>query len=162
MFEAARAGAAAYVRAGVEPAELAEVGRRVARGEYVINLMVVEVPGVAHRLLAEFRGLAGWPADPRASAFAPLSDREGQILASISEGRTNKEVAQALSISEQTVKNHMSSILRKLSLNDRTQAVVHAIRMGWISLTPNPPTDGSAARPGSQGQKAGTESTRIG
>jgi DNA-binding NarL/FixJ family response regulator len=47
---------------------------------------------------------------------------------------TNKQVAYALSISEQTVKNHMSSILRKLAVNDRTQAVVHAMRQGWIKM----------------------------
>ena len=52
----------------------------------------------------------------------------------IAQGMTNKQVAYALSISEQTVKNHMSSILRKLSVNDRTQAVVYAMRQGWIRM----------------------------
>jgi DNA-binding NarL/FixJ family response regulator len=57
-----------------------------------------------------------------------------EILDNIAQGMTNKQVAYALSISEQTVKNHMSSILRKLSVNDRTQAVVYAIRQGWIRM----------------------------
>jgi DNA-binding NarL/FixJ family response regulator len=75
--------------------------------------------------------------------FAPLSPREVQILDNIAQGKTNKEVAYSLAISEQTVKNHMSSILRKLSVNDRTQAVVYAMRQGWIS---GPPRQGSVER----------------
>ena len=69
-----------------------------------------------------------------APIFAPLSPREVEILDNIAQGMTNKQVAYALSISEQTVKNHMSSILRKLSVNDRTQAVVYAMRQGWIRM----------------------------
>ena len=69
-----------------------------------------------------------------APIFAPLSPREVEILDNIAQGMTNKQVAYALSISEQTVKNHMSSILRKLSVNDRTQAVVYAMRQGWIKM----------------------------
>ena len=61
-----------------------------------------------------------------------LTDREHEVATWVMRGMTNKEVAYALAISEQTVKNHMSSILRKLSVNDRTQAVVYAIRQGWI------------------------------
>jgi DNA-binding NarL/FixJ family response regulator len=57
-----------------------------------------------------------------------------EILDNIAQGMTNKQVAYALSISEQTVKNHMSSILRKLAVNDRTQAVVYAMRQGWIKM----------------------------
>lgn len=74
---------------------------------------------------------------PRApSIFAPLSPREIEVLNIVTGGMTNKEIAHALSLSEQTVKNHMTSILRKLSVNDRTQAVVYAIRQGWIELPP--------------------------
>ena len=141
MFEAVRAGAGAYVPAGVRPDELAHVIRRVARREYLINDQVASDPLVASRVLAEFRGLDVYPSATHGSPFAPLSLREGEILGAIAGGRSNKEVAQFLSISEQTVKNHMSSILRKLSLNDRTQAVVHAIRQGWISITPGTDVD---------------------
>ena len=88
-------------------------------------------PGAQEALLAEFRELSVY--GPGSSkVFAPLSPREVQILDNIAQGMTNKEVAYTLAISEQTVKNHMSSILRKLSVNDRTQAVVYAIRQGWI------------------------------
>ena len=74
------------------------------------------------------------PGQDAAPIFAPLSPREVEILDNIAQGMTNKQVAYALSISEQTVKNHMSSILRKLSVNDRTQAVVYAMRQGWIRM----------------------------
>ena len=66
--------------------------------------------------------------------IAERARREVEILDNIAQGMTNKQVAYALSISEQTVKNHMSSILRKLSVNDRTQAVVYAMRQGWIRM----------------------------
>ena len=66
--------------------------------------------------------------------FGPLSPREMDILEQITIGRSNKEVAVYLGISRQTVKNHMTSILRKLSVNDRTQAALYAVRRGWIRL----------------------------
>jgi DNA-binding NarL/FixJ family response regulator len=66
--------------------------------------------------------------------FVPLSPREMEILQLIARGYSNKEVAHELGISRQTVKNHMTSILRKLSVNDRTQAALYALRRGWIRL----------------------------
>ncbi len=102
-------------------------------GEYLINDKVFSKPAVASRVLKEFRELAVYGQDA-APIFAPLSPREVEILDNIAQGMTNKQVAYALSISEQTVKNHMSSILRKLSVNDRTQAVVYAMRQGWIRM----------------------------
>jgi DNA-binding NarL/FixJ family response regulator len=107
--------------------------RRVASGEYLINDKVFAKPAVASRVLKEFRELAIYGQEA-APIFAPLSPREVEILDNIAQGMTNKQVAYALSISEQTVKNHMSSILRKLSVNDRTQAVVYAMRQGWIRM----------------------------
>ena len=83
----------------------------------------------------EQQGFGGYNYGQEAAPiFAPLSPREVEILDNIAQGMTNKQVAYALSISEQTVKNHMSSILRKLSVNDRTQAVVYAMRQGWIRM----------------------------
>ena len=73
------------------------------------------------------------------SAFAPLSARETQILEAIAQGLTNNEVGAALGITEQTVKNHVSSILRKLAVNDRTQAVLYALRKSWITISDEPP-----------------------
>ncbi|HYK94587.1 MAG TPA: response regulator transcription factor [Candidatus Dormibacteraeota bacterium] len=133
LFASIKAGAAAFVIKDISPDDLVHVIRRVSQGEFLINDKVFSKPAVASRVLKEFRELAvyGQEAQP---IFAPLSPREVEILDNIAQGMTNKQVAYALSISEQTVKNHMSSILRKLAVNDRTQAVVYAMRQGWIKM----------------------------
>ena len=133
LFASIKAGAAAFVIKDISPEDLIHVIRRVSQGEFLINDKVFSKPAVASRVLKEFRELAvyGQEAQP---IFAPLSPREVEILDNIAQGMTNKQVAYALSISEQTVKNHMSSILRKLAVNDRTQAVVYAMRQGWIKM----------------------------
>ena len=82
----------------------------------------------------------------KAEAFipSPLTSRETEILGHIASGYINKQIASKLGISEQTIKNHMSSILRKLDVNDRTQAVVLAMHNGWVSSQvgePSEPTD---------------------
>lgn len=134
-FNALQAGAAAYRSKEISPKDLVDILRRVARGEYVINDVVLEEPKVASRLLSQFRNL---PQDLSATPdadfplFTPLSEREIEVLERIAAGGSNKEIADTLRISTQTVKNHISSILRKLSLNDRTQAVLYALRRGWI------------------------------
>ncbi len=133
LFDAIKAGAAAFILKDVGPDDLVTIIRRVHNGEYLINDKVFARPSVASRVLKEFRELAVYGQDA-APVFAPLSPREVEILDNIAQGMTNKQVAYALSISEQTVKNHMSSILRKLSVNDRTQAVVYAMRQGWIRM----------------------------
>lgn len=145
-FNALQAGAADYRSKDVNPKELADVLRRVARGEYVIN-DVVEKPKVASRLLSQFRSLTqdfSASDENDFSLFQPLSDREIEVLERIASGGSNKEIADTLGISTQTVKNHISSILRKLSLNDRTQAVLYALRRGWIetpdAIRSSPPT----------------------
>ncbi|HJW22848.1 MAG TPA: response regulator transcription factor, partial [Candidatus Limnocylindrales bacterium] len=133
LFASIKAGAAAFAIKDISPEDLVHVVRRVSDGEFLINDKVFSKPAVASRVLKEFRELAvyGQEAQP---IFAPLSPREVEILDNIAQGMTNKQVAYALSISEQTVKNHMSSILRKLAVNDRTQAVVYAMRQGWIKM----------------------------
>ncbi|NJD29994.1 MAG: response regulator transcription factor [Chloroflexi bacterium] len=133
LFASIKAGAAAFIIKDISPEDLIHVIRRVSAGEFLINDKVFSKPAVASRVLKEFRELAiyGQEAQP---IFAPLSPREVEILDNIAQGMTNKQVAYALSISEQTVKNHMSSILRKLAVNDRTQAVVYAMRQGWIKM----------------------------
>jgi DNA-binding NarL/FixJ family response regulator len=133
LFDAIKAGAAAFILKDISPEDLVTIIRRVNTGEYLINDKVFSKPAVASRVLKEFRELAVYGQEA-APIFAPLSPREVEILDNIAKGMTNKQVAYALSISEQTVKNHMSSILRKLSVNDRTQAVVYAMRQGWIRM----------------------------
>jgi two-component system, NarL family, response regulator DegU len=134
-FNALRAGAAAYYSKDISSVQLAQIIRRVARGEYVINEVMFDEPKVAQRILSQFRDInrgVTTEADVDFSLFSPLSDREIEVLEKIASGSSNKEIADTLSISTQTVKNHISSILRKLSLNDRTQAVIYALRRGWI------------------------------
>jgi DNA-binding NarL/FixJ family response regulator len=133
LFDAIRSGAAAFILKDVGPDDLVTIIRRVAAGEFLINDKVFARPAVATRVLKEFRELAVYGQDA-APIFAPLSPREVEILDNIAQGMTNKQVAYQLSISEQTVKNHMSSILRKLAVNDRTQAVVYAMKQGWIRV----------------------------
>lgn len=134
-FNALRAGAAAYYSKDISPATLAEALRRVARGEYVINDVMFEDPRIAARILNQFRDLHASVEEEDSvdfTLFSPLSEREIEVLERIAQGESNKKIADSLSISTQTVKNHISSILRKLSLNDRTQAVLYALRRGWI------------------------------
>jgi DNA-binding NarL/FixJ family response regulator len=128
----------------VDPGDLLSVIGRVVRGEFPINDVVLSSRSIANQVLGEFRALSLY--GPRApTIFAPLSPRWVQILEVITGGSNNKQVAYELGISDQTVKNHMSSVLRKLSVNDRTQAVVYAIREGWIQMSPAVENGGSDA-----------------
>lgn len=134
-FDALRAGAAAYYSKEIQPSNLAQSIRRVARGEYVINEVMFDEPKVAARILNQFKDMnrgVSTTAETNFAVFSPLSDREIEVLERIASGAANKDIADNLGISTQTVKNHISSILRKLSLNDRTQAVIYALRRGWI------------------------------
>ncbi len=133
LFAAIRAGANAYSTKDIDPADLISLIRRVGRGEYLINENVLSRPFVASKVLDQFRELA--QIDEVSSAvFSPLTPREVEILDSVAHGNSNKEIARLLNISDQTVKNHITSILRKLAVNDRTQAVIYALRHGWIKL----------------------------
>jgi len=129
---AVRAGAAAFLTKETSGMDLLATIRRVARGEYPINDRVLDSPRVAARLLDQFRNLG---APDEAELFSPLTPRELEILETVARGQSNKEIARTLHISDQTVKNHVTSILRKLAVNDRTQAVMQAIRHGWLTLS---------------------------
>jgi DNA-binding NarL/FixJ family response regulator len=133
MIQAAQVGAAAVFAKDVQPDELKSALRRLARGERLVHGAALAKPHVAARVLKEYRELAQ-PRKPPSPGVAALSQREIEVLAFIARGSSNKEIARALKISDQTVKNHMTSILRKLGVNDRTQAVVYALRRGWIKL----------------------------
>ena len=133
LFHALRAGAAAYYPKDVTSQELIRAIREVHRGYYIIGDNVMKKPEMARWLIRQFEELS--PTDDLPDEmFQPLSDREMEILQCITRGLSNKEVARELRISEQTVKNHMTSILRKLAVNDRTQAAITALRRGWIRL----------------------------
>lgn len=133
IFHSVRAGAAAYFPKDVTPRRLVEAVRQVSQGNYVIDDEVLNKPEVASWLLQQFDKVA-YIDDMPNEMFAPLSPREMEILQHIAKGQSNKEVAYELGISRQTVKNHMTSILRKLAVNDRTQAALYAVRRGWIRL----------------------------
>ncbi|MFP3899169.1 MAG: response regulator transcription factor [Dehalococcoidia bacterium] len=129
LFEVIRTAAVACLSKRASGEELANTIRRARRGEYPINESLMTRPKVARHVLNEFRGLTR----TLQGIAAPLTNRETQILTYIAEGNSNKEIARILSISEQTIKNHVSAILRKLNVNDRAHAVALALRSGWIS-----------------------------
>lgn len=133
LFSAIRAGASAYCGQEIPEDQLLSLIRRASTGEYVINEQLLDKPYVAARVLEQFRSATNSELAP-ANAFAPLTDRELEILRKVSDGMTNAEIGYALGISAQTVKNHVTSILRKLAVNDRTQAVVTALRRGWLTI----------------------------
>jgi DNA-binding NarL/FixJ family response regulator len=133
ILAALRAGAAAFLTKDSAGEELIGAIRQVARGEYPINDRLLDRPGVATRLLDQFRGLSEQAAE-EAEVYSPLTPRELGVLEAVARGHSNKEIARLLSISDQTVKNHITAILRKLAVNDRTQAVIQALRHGWLTL----------------------------
>lgn len=130
IVKAIRAGVSAYVPSNTTWDKLQEVLLSVCLGHYPINEMVLAKADVAAHVLAEFRQLS--MEEETQHIYSPLSPRELQVLELVANDQSNKEIASSLDISNQTVKNHVSSILRKLAVNDRTQAVVYAIRQGWI------------------------------
>jgi DNA-binding NarL/FixJ family response regulator len=133
LFYAIRYGAAAYMLKDVTGEELIDVIRRASSGTYLINDSVLAKPVLASRVLSSFRELATVDQQVK-PLFVPLSAREVEVLEYAAKGNSNKEIARALSISDQTVKNHLTSIMRKLAVNDRTQAVVYALQQGWIKM----------------------------
>jgi two-component system response regulator DegU len=133
LFDVIRSAAVACLRKNSSATELVETIRRASRGEYPINESVITRPQVAKHVLRRFQDMASL-GDNMDTIVALLTQREKQILNYIAEGNTNKQIAHILKISEQTIKNHVSAILRKLNANDRAHAVVLAIRQGWISI----------------------------
>jgi two-component system, NarL family, response regulator LiaR len=118
LFPALRAGAVAYLLKDVGPKELVETIRAAARGEARLG------PGVTQRLVS---GIAG---GAERQPEADLTERELEVLRCIARGRSNKEIGVDLGISEKTVKSHVGNILGKLSLADRTQAALYAVKRG--------------------------------
>jgi DNA-binding NarL/FixJ family response regulator len=126
------AQASAYFSKEVTPDELVNTIRRVAGGEHPINESLTTKPEVADQVLQQFQKLS---AQSETEDFvSPLTQRETEILNYITLGYQNKQIAVALDISEQTIKNHVTSILRKLNANARTEAVVVGLKQGLISL----------------------------
>jgi NarL family two-component system response regulator LiaR len=122
VFPAIRAGALSYVLKEIGPAELADAVRKAAAGEAMLH------PRVAARVVRELHGARR----DEPNAFRELSDRELEVLKLIADGLNNAEIAGRLYVSEKTVKSHVSNILGKLHLADRTQAAVYAWRQGVV------------------------------
>ena len=116
VFPAIKAGAAGYLLKDVRPADLADAVRKASRGEALL------APSVAARLMQEVSGERPAPAG--------LTERELEVLRLIARGMSNKQIAKELVVSEKTVKTHVSNILAKLHLADRTQAALYAVREG--------------------------------
>jgi DNA-binding NarL/FixJ family response regulator len=133
LFESIKTGAAAYIDKRTSTKDLVRTIRRAIRGEYPINDSIIARPATAERVLKQFQEMALMGL-VKEKVAAPLTAREIQILSYIANGNSNKQVAHVLGISEQTIKNHISAILRKLNANDRAHAVALAIRNQWVSI----------------------------
>jgi two-component system response regulator DegU len=133
LFEVIKTAAVACLNRNTAAEELANTIRLASKGEYPINESLMTRPKVARRVLKQFEDMSTMDKAIE-TVIAPLTRRETQILNYVAEGNTNKQIADILGISEQTIKSHVSAILRKLNANDRAHAVALAIRNGWISL----------------------------
>jgi len=126
IFPAIRAGALSYILKDIGPNELGEVVRKAAQAEAVLH------PRVAARVIQEVQGARSEYPNP----FTELTDRELEVIRLIADGLSNADIAERLVISEKTVKGHVSNILGKLHLADRTQAAVYAWREGIVRRDP--------------------------
>ena len=134
VLHAMRAGASAYCPKDIMPDELIDIIRSVARGYYVVGGEQITAQDVNAWINANVEAMSGaYVVDPD-EHYIPLSPREVEILQFVTNGMSNKEIASRLNISQQTVKNHMTSILKKLNVQDRTQAAVTALRHGWVRI----------------------------
>jgi DNA-binding NarL/FixJ family response regulator len=129
VFEGLRAGAVGYLLKDVSADKLIEAIRAAAKGEYFL------LPSITAKVVSEFSRISRPAAiDPQKELADPLSTREIEILRYVATGASNKEIAETLVISEGTVKNHLSSILSKLGVRDRMQAVLKAKEYGIITI----------------------------
>lgn len=133
LAEAIEAGATGYLVKDTKREELSNAIKRVSRGETVISESFRMRPQIAEHLLEQFRGLLrpgrGVPGSP-----GSLSAREAEVLSYVAQGFANRQIAYTLGITEQTIQNHMTSILQKLDAQDRTQAVVLGLQHGLITV----------------------------
>jgi len=120
LLPAVRAGAAGYLLKDVEPKELVDAIRTVYAGEALLH------PAAAARVMAEL------VESGRPGPASLLTPRESEVLTLIARGRSNKVIARELGVSEKTVKTHVSNLLGKLGVTDRTQAALYAVREGLV------------------------------
>ena len=132
-IHAALAGAHGYCSKDIEPQTLSRIIREVAEGRYVFANNVFNRKELEAWVEERIEGARRSYSEP-GTPFHPLSDREMEVLGCVVRGMSNKEIASVLDISHQTVKNHVTAILRKFGVEDRTQAVVYALKRGWVTL----------------------------
>jgi len=126
LYEAVKAGATGYLLKEISIEEVANAIRAVVMGQSLIS------PSMASKLLSEFNNLAR---QAQQKVIAPkLTDRELQVLKLVAQGMSNREAAETLFISENTVKNHVRNILEKLHLHSRMEAVVYAVREKLLDI----------------------------
>jgi DNA-binding NarL/FixJ family response regulator len=133
LFEVIKSQASAYLSKDIDSEELIKIVNRVADGEHPINDSLSSRPKVAAHILNQFQEI--YQKQEVENLISPLTTRETEIVEYMSRGFANKQIAAKLNISEQTIKNHVTSILTKLDANARTEAVVKAIKRGLIPLT---------------------------
>lgn len=130
IFDLVKAGATGYLLKDADSGQIVKALRAIAEGESLIH------PSVASKILNEFSLLAEGKGRKPGRLEHDLTDREITVLKLVAEGKTNKEIANDLDLSEKTIKNHVRNIFHKLHVYDRTQAAIHAIRKGLIELDP--------------------------
>lgn len=137
VLYAMRAGASAYCAKDIAPDELVSIIRDVADDMYIVDGQRFDHDGIENWIQGNIEEIIGPNTLDPEQHYIPLSPRETEILNAVTNGMSNKEIAVSLGISQQTVKNHMTSILRKLNVEDRTQAAVTALRHGWVRIQDN-------------------------
>ena len=138
IVEAVEVGATAHVAEIAGPAELVATIRRVAEGDNPLKDEIIGRPDLFERIVADLR-------QSMVGAASPLSPRELEVLQLIARGDSNLEIAADLDISVYTVNNHVTSILHKLGVPNRTRAVTYAVRQGWLALDDAPVTESEGA-----------------
>ncbi len=126
IFEGLKAGARGYLLKDISSEEMAAAVRTVAAGGALIQ------PSITRKVLAEFSRLSATPAAKTVQLADPLTERELEVLRCLTEGLSNKEIAEKLVITEGTVKNHVSNLIAKLNVRDRTQAILKAQELKLI------------------------------
>ena len=125
LLEVLKAGASGYLLKDVDPDRLIEAIRDVAKGGSIVH------PGLTSKLINELNRLTN---QALSTAESPLTEREGEILSLMARGLSNGDIAKKVYISEKTVKNHVTNILRKLDVTDRTQAVIEGVKRGLVFI----------------------------
>lgn len=126
VFGLLEAGAAGYMLKSVRGHEIVDAIRAVHAGESVLH------PSVARKVLNRFAGVSSKPRERK--SFELLTEREMEVLKLVTKGLSNKDIADELCLSVRTVQGHLANIFNKLRVGSRTEAVVHALREGWVTL----------------------------